>query len=75
IENLVANMAVENPQESQFCGYLYFETVAFCPIDTRLVNKEMLKEEENNLLNNCFKNIFHSVTLNSFQRLIKLMRF
>ncbi len=58
IENLVANMVVENPQESQFGDYLYFETVTYCPIDTRLVNKEMLTAEEINWLNDYHQQVF-----------------
>ncbi|MBS9779124.1 MAG: M24 family metallopeptidase C-terminal domain-containing protein, partial [Moraxellaceae bacterium] len=58
IENLVANMAVENPEESQFGDYLYFETVTYCPIDTRLVDKEMLTVEEINWLNNYHRQVF-----------------
>ncbi len=62
IENLVANMAVENPQETQFGDYLYFETVTYCPIDTRLVNKAMLTEQEVNWLNNYHSQVFDELS-------------
>ena len=51
IENLVVNRRVEQPQESVFGNYLYFETVTLCPIDTRLVEVAMLAEHERAWLN------------------------
>ncbi len=51
IENLVVNRRVEQPQESAFGNYLYFETVTLCPIDTRLVEVAMLAEHERAWLN------------------------
>lgn len=44
IENLVINQKV--PQPSEFGSFLYFETVTLCPIDTRLIDKSMLNDEE-----------------------------
>ncbi len=58
IESLVANMAVEKPVETDFGDYLYFETLTYCPIDTRLVNKQMLTETEINWLNDYHQKVF-----------------
>lgn len=49
IENLVVNRKM--PQPSEFGTFLYFETVTLCPIDTRLVDKSMLNDEEISWLN------------------------
>ena len=46
IENLVINQKVEQVQETEFGNYLYFETVTLCPIDTRLVEKSLLNDNE-----------------------------
>ncbi len=46
IENLVINQKVAQPQETAFGNYLYFETVTLCPIDTRLVEKLLLNDNE-----------------------------
>lgn len=62
IENLVANVAVDTPQETDFGDYLKFETVTLCPIDTRLVDKALLTAEEVNWLNN-----YHSSVLSELK--------
>jgi peptidase, M24 family len=46
IESLVINQKVEQVQETEFGNYLYFETVTLCPIDTRLVEKSLLNDNE-----------------------------
>ncbi|MCF7530059.1 aminopeptidase P family protein [Neisseria lisongii] len=46
IENLVANRAVENPQETDFGKFLYFETLTLCPIDTRPIDKALMSTGE-----------------------------
>ncbi|MFC0819802.1 aminopeptidase P family protein [Moraxella marmotae] len=51
IENLVANRAVENPQETDFGKFLYFETLTLCPIDTRPIDKALMTAEETAWLN------------------------
>lgn len=51
IENLVANRAVAEPEESQFGRYLAFETLTLCPIDTRLLEHGLLSETEAAWLN------------------------
>ena len=46
IENLAANMPVENPAETEFGEFLYFETLTLCPIDTRLMLPAMMDDNE-----------------------------
>ncbi|ULJ64765.1 aminopeptidase P family protein [Wielerella bovis] len=57
IENLVVNQKVAQPQESEFGEYLHFETVTLCPIDTRLVDVAMLREDERAWLNAYHQNV------------------
>lgn len=65
IENLVANVAVEQPKEADsandFGDYLRFETVTLCPIDTRLVDKSLLSEQETNWLNDYHSRVRHEL--------------
>ena len=51
IENLAVNRRVKNPAETAFGDYLYFETLTLCPIDTRLIDKNLLNETETRWLN------------------------
>ena len=46
IENLAANQAVANPQETEFGSFLYFETLTLCPIDTRLMDTALMTDGE-----------------------------
>lgn len=46
IENLAANQAVANPQETGFGSFLYFETLTLCPIDTRLMDTALMTDGE-----------------------------
>ncbi|HAR76051.1 MAG TPA: Xaa-Pro aminopeptidase, partial [Psychrobacter sp.] len=41
IENLVVNMPVGNPTETEFGDFLNFETITYCPIDTRLIEPSL----------------------------------
>lgn len=51
IENLAANVAVAEPQETGFGEYLQFDSVTLCPIDTRLLDMDLLSAEEKHWLN------------------------
>ncbi|BFU61058.1 MULTISPECIES: aminopeptidase P family protein [Rodentibacter] len=51
IENLVVNRAVQNPQETAFGNFLYFENLTLCPIDTRLIDLSLMTENEIQWLN------------------------
>lgn len=46
IENLAANQAVADPQETEFGSFLYFETLTLCPIDTRLMDTALMTDGE-----------------------------
>ena len=46
IENLAANQAVANPQETEFGSFLCFETLTLCPIDTRLMDTALMTDGE-----------------------------
>lgn len=61
IENLVANVPVAKPKEHQFGDYLCFETLTLCPIDTRLVDKQLLTEQEISWLNDYHKTVFNEL--------------
>lgn len=52
IENLVVNRVVEQPQETEFGHFLYFEALTLCPIDTRLIELSLMTENEIQWLNN-----------------------
>ncbi|XXQ67965.1 aminopeptidase P family protein [Neisseriaceae bacterium B1] len=51
IENLIVNQKVETRQENAFGEFLYFEMLTLCPIDTRLIEIELLNENERAWLN------------------------
>ncbi len=51
IENLVVNQPIAQPSETEFGEFLYFETVTYCPIDTRLIDKSLLNQVEIDWLN------------------------
>lgn len=51
IENLMINQKIKQPQENQFGTFLYFETVTLCPIDTRLIEPNLLNNNEITWLN------------------------
>ena len=46
IENLVLNVAVDTPENNAFGEMLEFETLTLCPIDTRCIDKTLLRADE-----------------------------
>ncbi|WP_201617828.1 aminopeptidase P family protein [Psychrobacter urativorans] len=58
IENLMVNMPVKQPTETEFGDFLNFETVTYCPIDTRLVDKSLLTDIEVEWLNNYHSQVY-----------------
>jgi Xaa-Pro aminopeptidase len=48
IENLVLNVAAE---PSEFGEFLRFETLTLCPIDTRLIDRALMRSDEIGWLN------------------------
>lgn len=61
IENLVVNQPVTNPTETDFGDYLHFETVTLCPIDTRLIEPSLLRQDEKDWLNNYHQQVFNEL--------------
>ncbi|WP_225747559.1 aminopeptidase P family protein [Eikenella sp. Marseille-P7795] len=51
IENLVVHRRVKQPAETEFGSYLCFEQLTLCPIDTQLIERSMLTDEEAAWLN------------------------
>ncbi len=58
IENLVVSQAVTNATETEFGEFLYFETVTYCPIDTRLIDKSLLNQVEIDWMNNYHSQVY-----------------
>jgi Xaa-Pro aminopeptidase len=46
IENLVLNVAAEVPEGTTFAEFLAFETLTLCPIDTRCIDRSLLRADE-----------------------------
>ena len=46
IENLVVNLPVAQPEETDFGTFLYFDPLTLCPIDTRLMDTTLMTAEE-----------------------------
>ena len=58
IENLVVNMPVANPTETEFGDFLNFETITYCPIDTRLIEPALLDQVEIDWLNQYHSQVY-----------------
>lgn len=58
IENLVVNTPVAKPTETEFGAFLNFETITYCPIDTRLIEPSLLDQTEIDWLNNYHSQVF-----------------
>jgi Xaa-Pro aminopeptidase len=46
IENLVMNAPARTPEGDTFAEMLEFETLTLCPIDTRCVDRSLLRADE-----------------------------
>lgn len=46
IENLVLNVPASTPEGSTFGDFLKFETLTMCPIDTRCIDRTLMREDE-----------------------------
>ena len=46
IENLVMNVPAHTPEGSTFAEMLEFETLTLCPIDTRCIDRSLLRDDE-----------------------------
>lgn len=51
IENLVMNQPFDGPEGSAFGEFLAFETLTLCPIDTRCIDRGLLRADEVDWLN------------------------
>ena len=51
IENLVINTAVASAEENAFGEFLEFETLTLCPIDTRCIDRTLMRSDEIDWLN------------------------
>ena len=58
IENLVVNTPVANPTETEFGQSLNFETITYCPIDTRLIESSLLTQVEIDWLNDYHSQVY-----------------
>ena len=46
IENLVLNVPARTPEGSTFAEFLEFETLTLCPIDTRCIDRSLMRADE-----------------------------
>lgn len=51
IENLVMNVTAQTPEQDQFGEFLEFETLTLCPIDTRCIDRSLMRADEIDWLN------------------------
>jgi Xaa-Pro aminopeptidase len=51
IENLVMNQPIDTAEGGQFGDFLEFETLTLCPIDTRCIERSLLRADEIDWLN------------------------
>jgi Xaa-Pro aminopeptidase len=51
IENLVMNVTATTPEQDQFGEFLEFETLTLCPIDTRCIERGLMRADEIDWLN------------------------
>ncbi|WP_352339072.1 aminopeptidase P family protein [Psychrobacter sp. 16-MNA-CIBAN-0192] len=58
IENLMVNTRVANPAETAFGDFLNFETLTYCPIDTRLIEPALLTQIEKDWLNSYHRQVY-----------------
>jgi Xaa-Pro aminopeptidase len=66
IENLVLNVAATTPENGGFGEFLEFETLTLCPIDTRCIDRSLMRPDELQWLN-----AYHSVVR---ERLLPLVQ-
>jgi Xaa-Pro aminopeptidase len=65
IENLVLNVAVDTPEKNAFGEILEFETLTLCPIDTRCIDRSLLRADEIAWLNS-----YHATVRERLQPLV-----
>ena len=65
IENLVLNVPADTPEGGAFGEFLEFETLTLCPIDTRCIDRSLLRADEVEWLNR-----YHAVVLERLAPLV-----
>ncbi len=58
IENLVANRLVKDVKTLDGDAFLEFETLTLCPIDTRLIDTSLLRDDEISWLDDYHRTVF-----------------
>ena len=58
IENLMVNKRIAQPVETEFGNFLNFETITYCPIDTRLIEPSLLSQIEVDWLNDYHRQVY-----------------
>lgn len=61
IENLILCQAVPSEKETDFGTFLQFETLTLCPIDTRLIQTDLLTPQEKNWLNQYHQDVYQKL--------------
>lgn len=62
IENLVASMPVKTQKEQNFGQYMYFETLTLFPIDTRLMDLNLLEAKEISWINQYHERVYRELS-------------
>jgi Xaa-Pro aminopeptidase len=65
IENLVLNVVAETAENGRFGEFLEFETLTLCPIDTRCIARELMRQDEIDWLNR-----YHTVVRERLEPLV-----
>jgi len=66
IENLVLNVSASTPEGGNFGEFLEFETLTLCPIDTRCIERALMRDDEVRWLN-----AYHAVVLQRLRPLVQ----
>ncbi len=66
IENLVLNVPAQTEEGSTFGDFLEFETLTLCPIDTRCIDRDLLRSDEIDWLNR-----YHATVLERLAPLVE----
>ncbi len=66
IENLVLNVPATTSEGSTFADFLEFETLTLCPIDTRCIDRTLMREDEIRWLN-----AYHATVRERLQPLVQ----
>ena len=62
LENLVANVPVDEPKEQDFGKFLRFETLTLCPFEPSCIEVGLLSESEKSWLNGYHEHVYASLS-------------